>query len=96
MRALEIYNKEFNNYDGYKIYYGTLDISKEDSKKLTIGELKKYYHCAIKKWRPDSYIGDKLIANNMTMLVNGSYSIIEKILEQKNWFIKSLDYALEY
>ena len=48
---------------------------------LSLKILKSQYHKAIKKWHPDTYNGDKNLANDMTARINDAYHKLEKLIK---------------
>ncbi len=49
--------------------------------KLTFLELKTARINMIKKFHPDAYTGDKVVANLMTSKINNAYDVLLKIIE---------------
>lgn len=44
--------------------------------------LKAHYYQMVKKWHPDTYQGDKTLANKMTLQINDAYQTILKIIKE--------------
>lgn len=75
-------NAEKNNkYSMYKRELDLLEINLDNNEKLTLVKLKSSRVNVLKKWHPDTYIGDKETANLVTVQINEAYNTLLQICE---------------
>lgn len=87
-------NADYNDTNQDRYRYVDVDIdatTKEklillnlDSNKLpTEPDLKVQYHIMIKKWHPDTYKGDKIVADKMSSQINNAYNALLLIIRRQ-------------